>query len=290
MSFESQEKSLRELCGSLLRDGKVKSVAGFGPQSAETGLSPPLMVKTAERAGHLSWNARCVPSVAQYLIGREGPVAIAAKPCDARAVASLVTERQLERENVFIIGMECAGMTDGEGEPLRACAECDTRRAPVCDAEVLGAPDASDSPKAQKISTAPREDATEDFSPERFRREIDKCILCFSCRQACYGCYCETCFMDRGVPNWQPAKPDVGAKMMYHLGRAMHLAGRCVECGACENVCASGVDVRYLIRAATGFVEEEYGFRTGMDTHTPSALLTFRPDDPETGFWGTEHD
>jgi Fe-S oxidoreductase len=96
--------------------------------------------------------------------------------------------------------------------------------------------------------------------------------------------------MDRGVPNWQPVKPDAGAKMIYHLGRAMHLAGRCVECGACENVCASGVDVRYLIEAATDFVEEEYGFRAGMDAQTPSALLTFKPDDPETGFWGVKHD
>lgn len=281
MSFESQEKSLRELCESLLRDGKVKSVAGFGPRSAETGLSPPIFVSAAEHANRLSWNSRCVPSIAGYLIGREGPVAIAAKPCDARAVASLAAERQLKREDVFIIGMECAGMTDGDGSPLPACAGCETRRAPLRDAEITGAPE---------ISLAPADGAADDFSPERFRREIDKCILCFSCRQACYGCYCETCFMDRGVPNWQPAKPDVGAKMMYHLGRAMHLAGRCVECGACENVCASGVDVRYLISAVTGFVEEEYGFRAGMDDRTPSALLAFRPDDPETGFWEAKHD
>jgi NAD-dependent dihydropyrimidine dehydrogenase PreA subunit len=275
VSFESQEKSLRELCESLLRDGKVKSVAGFGPQSPDTGLSPPLIAKTAGNAKRLSWNSRCVPSIARYLIGRDGPAAIAAKPCDARAVASLVTERQLERKDVFIIGMECAGMTDGSGAPLRACAECGTRRAPVCDAEITGAPETARGTR----------DAAEDFSPERFRREMDKCILCFSCRQACYGCYCETCFMDRGVPSWQSARPDVGAKMTYHLGRAMHLAGRCVECGACENVCASGVDARYLIRAATVFVEEEYGFRAGMDAQTPSALLTFKSDDPETGFW-----
>jgi hypothetical protein len=284
VSFESQERSLRELCESLLRDGKVKSVVGFGPQSPDTGLSPPLVVKAAERAKYLSWNARCVPAVAQYLTGREGPAAIAAKPCDARAVASLVTERRLKREDVFIIGMECAGMTDGEGTPLRACAGCATRRAPLCDAEITGAPE---------VSCAPLNGTAEDFSPERFRREMDKCILCFSCRQACYGCYCETCFMDRGVPNRQPANLDVGAKILYHLGRAAHLAGRCVECGACENVCASGVNVRYLIEAATGFVEEEYGFRAGMDAETPSALLTYSPDDPETGFWGsgrTEHD
>jgi ferredoxin len=91
--------------------------------------------------------------------------------------------------------------------------------------------------------------------------------------------------MDRGTPNWQPSEPDIGAKTIYHLGRAMHLAGRCVGCGACENVCASGVNVRYLIKAATDFIEDEYGFKTGMDAKTPSALLTFKLDDSDTGFW-----
>ena len=60
--------------------------------------------------------------------------------------------------------------------------------------------------------------------------------------------------MDRGLPNWQPSEPGTKAKMVYHLGRTMHLAGRCIECGACERVCASGVNARYLIKEVTGFI------------------------------------
>ena len=94
--------------------------------------------------------------------------------------------------------------------------------------------------------------------------------------------------MDRGVPDWQPTNPDMGAKMTYHLGRAMHLAGRCVECGACENTCASGVDVRYLIREVTGFVKELYDYDAGLDMEKTPAMLTYQPDDREVGFLGGE--
>ncbi|MDR2780397.1 MAG: hypothetical protein LBB28_04655 [Synergistaceae bacterium] len=281
MSFELQEKSLRELCESLLRDGVAEIVVGFGESAFASGIAVPITVKKPEDAAKLSWNSRCVPSLARYIAGRKGVAALVAKPCDARAVASLIAERQLDRDNIYIIGMECAGMTDADGSALAACAECSSRRAPVFDSEITGAPEAFD---------APDERSAGENSADRFRGEMDKCILCFSCRQACYGCYCETCFMDRGAPNWQPSEPDIGAKMIYHLGRAMHLAGRCVECGACENVCASGVNIRYLIKSVTDFIECEYGFHAGMDTKTLPALQTYSASDGEPGFWGKNNE
>jgi ferredoxin len=281
VNFEYQEKSLRELCGSLLRDGTAGVVVGFGERSSASGIAVPITVKKPEDAGKLSWNSRCVLSLARYAAGREGVVALVAKPCDARAAAALIVERQIDRKNIYIIGMECVGMTDSDGLALAACTECTSRRAPVFDSEITGAP---------KILNMAAAQSAEENSAGRFRREMDKCILCFSCRQACYGCYCETCFMDRGVPNWQPSKPDTGAKMIYHLGRAMHLAGRCVECGACENVCASGVNVRYLIKEVTDFIDAEYGFRAGMDTETLPALQTYSQSDGEPGFWGKDHE
>ncbi|MDR1509496.1 MAG: hypothetical protein LBS53_07635 [Synergistaceae bacterium] len=282
MNFEYQEKSLRELCESLLRDGTAGAVVGFGERSSVSGVAMPIIVKKPEDSGRLSWNSRCVPSLARYIADVKGVVAaLVAKPCDARAAAALIVERQLDRKNIYIIGMECAGMTDSDGLTLAACAECSSRRAPVFDSEIRG---------AREVLSGYAAASAEGNSADRFRAEMDKCILCFSCRQACYGCYCETCFMDRGTPNWQPSKPDTGAKMIYHLGRAMHLAGRCVECGACENVCASGVNVRYLIKSVTDFIDAEYGYRAGMDTETLPALQTYSQDDGEPGFWGKDNE
>jgi ferredoxin len=171
-------------------------------------------------------------------------------------------------------------MTDAEGVRLRACEECRVNTPPIFDERIENS--------EVKPSPAEYESAGKGLeeSLARFTGEMEKCILCFSCRQACYGCYCQTCFMDRGVPGWQPESPDKGAKMLYHLGRAMHLAGRCVECGACENACASGVDVRYLIREVTGFVNELYGYNAGLSLEEQPAMLTYRADDREVGFLG----
>jgi len=74
--------------------------------------------------------------------------------------------------------------------------------------------------------------------------------------------------------------------MVYHAGRAMHLAGRCVECGACDNACASGVNLKYVIQELTDFVEEMYDFRAGMSLDEEPAMLTYESTDQEVGFWG----
>ena len=278
MSFEKQREQLVALSKKLLEDGTVNTLVGFG-QSGALGMSLPCILSDAAQADQLAWNNRCVPNLSGYLLGRQGKTAIVAKPCDARAVVSLVGEKQLSREDVHIIGLVCEGMVDDKGEPLPACLDCRTKTPPVYDS-LIG------EPGAVKEGAAKPERSAQEQDLARFVAEMEKCILCYSCRQSCYGCYCKTCFMDRGEPNWQPATPDMGAKMLYHLGRAMHLSGRCVECGACENACASGVDIRYLIREVTDFVEDLYGYRAGIDPEAEPAMLTYATTDRQVGFLG----
>jgi len=230
-----------------------------------------------------------------------------------------VIENQLERDKIYIIGMDCPGMTDADGDPRPGCPECTVRVAPVCDVRIEDdrvKEHSGDGSEHSGDGSCCVQDKTGKHSGDgsscvqnktqiepsplcsplsgslvKFKEEIDKCILCYSCRQACYGCYCKSCFIERDMPDWQPAEIDAGTKMTFHLGRAMHLAGRCVECGACEAACASGVNVRYIISEATDFIEEEYGFKTGMDTDTTQAMLTHRQDDKEIGFFGgAEHE
>ncbi|MDL2214278.1 hypothetical protein LJB76_01805 [Clostridia bacterium OttesenSCG-928-O13] len=281
MSMLTQAEQMQKTAQKLLADGAVQMVIGYADTDVE-GMGAPVFITDAADAARLVWNQRCVPNLASYLIGRAGKTAVVAKPCDVRAIVNLVVENQLSRDDVVIIGMDCPGMQNEKGEELKACGECRVNTPPVFDVHVENAdvkPKNADKKQAEK-------DLNE--SLERFTEEMEKCILCFSCRQACYGCYCQTCFMDRGVPSWQADNPDMGSKMLYHLGRAMHLSGRCVECGACENACASGVDVRYLIREVTGFVDELYGYNAGLSLDETPAMLTYRPDDKEVGFLGGE--
>ena len=276
-TYQKQQNDLIPLCRKLLENGEVNTIIGF-QEGGEMGMSLPCIVTDPEGAEKLVWNDRCVPVLSGYLSDRKGKTAIVAKPCDARAVASLIRENQLKREDVYIIGLVCEGMKNDNDQLLQACLDCRTKSPPVYDVLI------GDAETVKSNHEEPRQEPDE--SMERFLSEIDKCILCYSCRQSCYGCYCKTCFMERGEPNWQPAAPDREEKMLYHLGRTMHLAGRCVECGACENACASGVDIRYLIRGVTNFIEEMYDFRAGMDMETQSAVLEFDKEDLEVGFLG----
>ena len=292
--FQEQEEELRTLCKKLLEDGLVSRIVGF-QQGGEMGMSLPCIIETPEEADRLVWNNRCVPNLSGYLSElseKDGKAAIVAKPCDARAVVSLIKENQLKRDDVYIIGLGCNGMVNDNGELLHGCLDCSVYVPPVYDVCIGyegGAYGALTTPPTKATTPSQegngvRQEKLHTHTSERFADEMSKCILCFSCRQSCYGCYCKTCFMERGEPDWQTASPDTGAKMLYHLGRAMHLSGRCVGCGACENACASGVDIRYLIHEVTQFIEDTYDYKTGMDLETEPAMLTYKADDPEIGF------
>ena len=279
IDYNKRQEELVLLCRKLLTDGTVDSVIGF-KAGGENGLSLPYFLDSPDDADKLVLNSRCVPNLSGYLRDSNGKTAIVAKPCDARAVVSLIVENQLKRDDVYIIGFDCDGMVNEEGRSLPCCVDCRVRKPPVYDAFVgdIGEAGASDLSHGKLRAV--------DESSKRFADEMSKCILCFGCRQSCYGCYCNTCFIDRGEPDWQTASPDIGSKMLYHLGRAMHLSGRCVGCGACENACASGVDIRYLISAVTEFIDDTYDFRSGMDLEAEPVLLTYKSDDPEIGFLG----
>ncbi|MCK7507395.1 MAG: 4Fe-4S binding protein [Desulfobacterales bacterium] len=35
-----------------------------------------------------------------------------------------------------------------------------------------------------------------------FTKEMEKCMRCNACRQACPSCYCPTCFVEQSQPQW----------------------------------------------------------------------------------------
>ena len=282
MTYENQTNEIRTHAADLLERGKVDVVLGY--TLGENSLLIPYFARTPEDIGKLEWGSKCRQNLAAYLPHRKDRVGIVAKPCDSRAIVQLLVEGQISRDQIFIIGIDCSGMTDESGSLRSGCGECRVHVPPLFDVRVVD-------------ERVPRNDAhsacTADTIPEnppytldRFRKEIDKCILCYACRQACYGCYCQICFAERGAPNWLPAKIEAGVKMTFHLGRAMHLAGRCVECGGCQAACASDVNLRYIIKEITGFVKDTYEYQSGMDLEAVPPLTAYKHDDKEIDFLG----
>lgn len=282
MSFEQQKNELVKVCKNLLDNGKVKLIIGF-TAGEEGGSSVPFFIRDTDDLEGVTWDSTCTASLAKYLTEKKEDVAIIAKPCDARAIVMYLVENQIDRNKIYIIGMECPGMSNKDGTPVSACSECTLRVPPIYDVLVKNG-----NASAETVLKTDNNDQRGTDKLARFKGEMKKCILCFSCRQACYGCYCETCFVERGIPNWLPSDVNVGSKMVFHLGRAMHLAGRCVGCGACENACPSGVNIRYLVKDLADFCKELYGYEPGTDPDELPAMTAFDFNDKEVGFLGGE--
>jgi ferredoxin len=122
---------------------------------------------------------------------------------------------------------------------------------------------------------------TADQRWDYFAQEFSRCIRCYACREACPVCYCTECFVDQSQPSWFPKSDQLSDVMAFHLVRLYHVAGRCLECGACERACSMHIDLRTLGRKVEKDVRELFSFEPGMDVEGAPLLGSFRPDDSQ---------
>jgi formate dehydrogenase subunit beta len=124
---------------------------------------------------------------------------------------------------------------------------------------------------------------------------FERCIRCYACRAICPMCYCDECVVDSTSSIVGPttsaddkanricwiqrsAAPSESA--MYHMVRAMHLAGRCSDCGECERVCPVNIPLRLLNNLLEHEALEAFGYAPGADPSQPSLISSFRDGDP----------
>ena len=106
----------------LLSAGTVSAVIGYLP-GRRKGTAVPAIVTTPEEAHGLVFAPACVNNLALYLtkakkdVPKKGRIAIVAKGCDMRALAGLMGESQLKREELVIIGVACAGVHGSGVQP-----------------------------------------------------------------------------------------------------------------------------------------------------------------------------
>ena len=94
-------------------------------------------------------------------------------------------------------------------------------------------------------------------------------------------CYCEVCFVDVNNPKWLEGSIEQPDLSFWNLGRAFHLAGRCVDCGACERACPMEIKILNLTRKLNKDVLELYNYEAGVDIKKKPALGEFKFDDKE---------
>lgn len=140
----------------------------------------------------------------------------------------------------------------------------------------------------------------ETLSPDRrwqfWEEQVNKCIRCYACRSICPMCYCEECVMDpirfAVTPDtpaeekarkikWIEKSPTSSENLYFHLLRALHLAGRCVDCGECERACPMDIPIRLLNKKMEKEAAQQFDYRVGFDPEQPSLVSDFKDDDPQ---------
>jgi len=304
---------IREIARKLLREKKVQVVIGFEGGSVPL-RSRPCFVRREEDVERLVWDGFCENNVARYAAKRKEKMAIVAKGCDSRAVVELIKENQIARDQVIIIGVPCSGMidrskveasvaprriqhaeekedllvlegSDFEKSVARSDFLCESCRScshpnPVLADFLVGEPVAEED-RDPFADIEAFEAMTTEERWTYLSDEVNKCIRCYACRNACPLCYCPECFVDATLPQWIGKSTDSSDTMIFHLMRAYHLAGRCVAYGACERACPMGVDIRKLNRKLLKDVKDLFDYEAGLSLDEAGPLATFRPDDPE---------
>ena len=117
-------EQVRAQAKELLEQGSVDVVIGYGP-TGDNGEMTAVFARTPEDSEKLALNGHCFRNLAIYLnkpeVRKLGRVAIVVKGCDRRAVNVLIREKRLNREDLYLIGVNC----DGVGEPrMSKCSFC----------------------------------------------------------------------------------------------------------------------------------------------------------------------
>lgn len=260
---------LRKKVKELLESQAIQVFIGYGEGTA--GTTRAVFIRKPEDADTLIYDSRCEQNLAVYLMKHEvkhlGKRGIIASIPVMRTILQVASEYQLTEEDVLILGVSPEGnLLEMDGfkavEAYLATQEVGLNAA---DKELI-----------EKLDS---------MSPEEkwtyWENELSRCIKCYACRAACPMCYCIRCFVESNRPQWIPISANELGNVEWHLLRAMHLAGRCINCGECGRACPIDIPIHLLTFKGVEDIKADFGVTAGMDASMESLLSSFNTNDKE---------
>lgn len=280
---------------------------GFDPLRAT-----PFYMKTPEDVDRMVWGPMCVHNLATYLTGLKGKkVGIVAKGCDSRAIVELLQEKLINRDEVVVFGLPCPGVVsvkkvgrrlgtldyvesvELKGDSLVVvseglenslpmaevaadkCGRCEYNGALVSDVFV-GEQKPSEVTDDYADVVAFEEKPLEERM-DHWLKEMDRCVKCYACRNACPMCVCrDHCVAQSRDPHWMTQEDTVQNKLLFQIIHTMHLAGRCVECGECERSCPMSIPLLLLRRKMNKEINELFDYKAGTKVDATPPLQCFK--------------
>lgn len=187
-------------------------------------------------------------------------IGLLARDCNQRAINILSVWHQLDPEKIKTLNVNCCPSN------LKAHPDCSymTAETPGAYKQQVGIDNTIDTETADAFSN--------DAKTIRWMYEFQKCIKCYGCRNICPVCFCTECSLEHkdliGPGNLPPQVP------IFHLVRAAHMAGRCIDCGLCEDACPMDIPLRLLYRKVNRIVKDLFDYDTGESSEqSPFSLI-----------------
>lgn len=296
--------------------GNLDVVIGW-EQGYDALHATPLFIHSDDDVERLIWSPLCAHNLVSYLPGLKGRrVGIVVKGCDSRSVVQLLQEGLINREELVIFGVPCTGVVDLaklrarlSAGPITAVSIKDgtvsvttpqgMQEIPLeevlpskCRSCRYPTPLVSDHMAGDPLEPRGSEDLLydevrelDDLDVEARRafweRELNRCIRCYACRNACPLCVCQDhCAAESRNPHWLSQRSEMGEKVMWQLMHALHVAGRCTDCGECERACPMDIPIQRIRAALNREIRELFGYEAGVNVEDTPPLYTFKVEEP----------
>jgi ferredoxin len=261
---------IRQKAKELLETGKVKVVIGYGKGPKNTTRA--VFIRKPEQTEQLVFDDSCIQNLALYIYKHEvkhfGKEAVVAPLPVLRSLLQLGAENQISEGEVIAIALT----PDKKAVELNSFTDIEKHIS-------LFNLNITDEEKQQlkKINSMSVEERW-----EYWNNEFSKCFKCYACRQACPMCYCPRCATEVNIPQWIPVASHLHGNLEWHLMRAMHLAGRCINCGDCAKACPVNIPLNLLTYNLIETIFNEFNYTAGMSASQNYVLSTWKLEDKES--------
>jgi Fe-S oxidoreductase len=262
-------ETLKNKARELLSGKTVQVVIGYGRGSNGSGRA--VFIRDMAKVDSLIFDDECRQNLAVYIMKPEvrklGRAALVANPAALRTILQLAAENQINDHDLLVLAVNANG-------EMTALATLQAIEAYVASLD----PDLS---AAEKMELQKYEALGLEQRRQFWQEQFSRCLKCYACRAACPLCYCSRCTVECNQPQWIPVPAHDLGNLEWNVMRAMHLAGRCVNCGDCSRACPVGIPLYLLNQKLISDVFSHFNARSGMAAKVDNAMSTFKPNDAE---------